>query len=665
MAQHWVNILGNVSDPGSSSLTYSLDGGTTEFDLSVGPDGRRLNDPGDFNVEIDFSDLTTGINSVLITATDSLNNVTSKTITVNKYNSVWPIPYSINWSSVTNIQDVAQIVDGLWTIDTDGVRSGQPGYDRIIAVGDVNWTDYEVTVPIKIHGPDPDAFNPDIYPNSVGPGLGIILRWQGHIDADGSKPTWGWWDSGATAWYEFFEGGGGSLDLTGDNVYSADPDGRTLSLDPVRYFWKMRAQTIPGQGTQYSLKVWEDGQLEPLVWQMSGLELEDDLASGSFLMVAHHVDASFGNVNVIPLQNSAIPVVSNSNVTMSPDGTQATITWTTNVMTTGQVNYGTTSAYGLTETDNTPGTNHSVTLTNLSPNILYYYRITAVSESDGFVTDYIQQTFTAASTHMLTVTVTPPGSGVVSVDPDQPTYSYGQEVTLTATANPGWTFTQWSGDLGNIDPALRVEIGPGNNYVILENSQFKAQYEPFVVNFAQFGIRKLEIKNAGNENQVGTGYNYYMDADSQRGTLSSASIVYNGEDRKTVHLEWNKRGDPAKKIIYEVSIYPNGKFLKFDYLNIQYGINWVDQGKPGGTNNGVHVAYGGDTWLRGYITHNDPIAAGSYYNRYPGDGVYDPADGGSLNYNGHFIVGVYNPANGRGFARVAPVADIDIIKLLI
>ena len=52
-----------------------------------------------------------------------------------------------------------------------------------------------------------------------------------------------------------------------------------------------------------------------------------------------------------------------------------------------------------------------------------------------------------------TLTVNVVGSGTVGKAPDQATYHYGDVVTLTATADPGWTFAGWSGDLsGTANP---------------------------------------------------------------------------------------------------------------------------------------------------------------------------------------------------------------------
>ncbi len=216
------------------------------------------------------------------------------------------------------------------------------------------------------------------------------------------------------------------------------------------------------------------------------------------------------------------------------------------------------------------------------------------------------------------------------------------------------------------DPELSVEIGPGNSYVVLENSTLRVEYLPFYADFDQFAIRHFTIKVGGGGDQVcGCGQHYYIDADAGRGVLADAWIVQDDDQRKTVHLEWFKNGDTSRRIIHEVSIYPWGCFIRVDYINVKYGTNLVDLGTPGGVMNGAHVAYGAADWVRGYVTHDYAPTVGSYYNRYPPDGVNDPADGGSLNYNDQFIVGVYNPANGIGFGRVAPVADTSILKLLL
>jgi uncharacterized repeat protein (TIGR02543 family) len=48
--------------------------------------------------------------------------------------------------------------------------------------------------------------------------------------------------------------------------------------------------------------------------------------------------------------------------------------------------------------------------------------------------------------------------GTVSRNPDQATYHYGDEVTLTATADPGWTFDHWSGDATGSDNPVVITI---------------------------------------------------------------------------------------------------------------------------------------------------------------------------------------------------------------
>jgi uncharacterized repeat protein (TIGR02543 family) len=64
----------------------------------------------------------------------------------------------------------------------------------------------------------------------------------------------------------------------------------------------------------------------------------------------------------------------------------------------------------------------------------------------------ITATFTQIPTYTLVINTS--GNGIVTVDPAQSSYSEGEQVMLTATADPGWEFSGWSGDLtGSTNPA--------------------------------------------------------------------------------------------------------------------------------------------------------------------------------------------------------------------
>ena len=80
------------------------------------------------------------------------------------------MPYSVDWSTVSDIQDVAQVVDGQWII-SNGKVTPIPGYDRIIAMGNMTWKNYTVTVPITL--------NSEM--TSPGANFGIALRWKEHV----------------------------------------------------------------------------------------------------------------------------------------------------------------------------------------------------------------------------------------------------------------------------------------------------------------------------------------------------------------------------------------------------------------------------------------------------------------------------------------------------
>ncbi|TSD06307.1 MAG: hypothetical protein Greene07147_166 [Parcubacteria group bacterium Greene0714_7] len=88
------------------------------------------------------------------------------------------------------------------------------------------------------------------------------------------------------------------------------------------------------------------------------------------------------------------PALAVSNTeTASVSTSTVRITWQTNKNADGQVQYGTTSAYGSLSLLGTISTSHSISLSSLTPNTKYYYR--AISKTSSGETAYSQpQTFT-------------------------------------------------------------------------------------------------------------------------------------------------------------------------------------------------------------------------------------------------------------------------------
>jgi len=62
----------------------------------------------------------------------------------------------------------------------------------------------------------------------------------------------------------------------------------------------------------------------------------------------------------------------------------------------------------------------------------------------------------AATISYLTVNID--GSGVVELNPDGGTYDSGTEVELASTADPGWVFSDWSGDLISSDNPVTITM---------------------------------------------------------------------------------------------------------------------------------------------------------------------------------------------------------------
>jgi len=290
--QTWVNILGNVADrDGIAEFTYSLNGGARQ-QLTVGPDGRRLAVLGDFNAEIAFVDLELGDNTVVLRAVDNLGNEITETINVTRVDGDGTLrDRTYTWDGVDNPQDVVQIPDGKWAInDNDQIYTVDPDYDRVFAIGDESWMNYEVEVEVTPNALDVNAYQE----NSGSPSIYLVGSWPGHVDWTGLQPRTGYWPLGAFALWVWPPEK--QLQLTGNEREAEATTPRQPPEFGTTYIFKLRAVEIP-DGIAYSFKVWARGDSEPEEWELTIVD-ESGPRSGSILIAAHHIDASFGTITV-------------------------------------------------------------------------------------------------------------------------------------------------------------------------------------------------------------------------------------------------------------------------------------------------------------------------------------------------------------------------------
>jgi hypothetical protein len=300
-----INILGSVEGKEQiETLSYSLNGAPARW-LSMGVDLRRLARPGDFNIEIERGDLLNGANDVVIRATLQGGAILSSTVRVHYTpGRVWPLPYTIEWSKARRIQDVAEIMDGLWRLTSRGVRTAEPYYDRAIAIGDIRWTDYEVLTSVIFHRMLAREIVPKGPPFSNHAHGSLLLRWGGHDD-DGKQPRVKWHPTGGLAMLRANAGSEGNRWIWhgGESGFLAEETRvRPIEVGSL-YHFRARVETLPGPRTRYSVKRWNTRDQEPPDWDLVGVDGAQDLQSGSLLLVVHHADVTFGNVEVKPLQD--------------------------------------------------------------------------------------------------------------------------------------------------------------------------------------------------------------------------------------------------------------------------------------------------------------------------------------------------------------------------
>ena len=330
--QPQVNVLGNVQDADedrvaqSVTLEYRLGSGAW-LPLALGDDRTisyapwRLANEGDFNLELTLAELTQGTpsggvyqNDVLLRATDDDGHTSFQSLRVDIVaGNSWDPNYSVDWNSILNQGGRAsaggQIVDGRWNVENvSGLGSvlrtdpTQLGYDRLVAIGEGQgpnaWENYEAEMDVTILGLDPQGYTT----GTASYAFGFVLRWTGHT-ANGPypQPNHNIYPFGAAFLYRWFDNHERWELWRGyDEGIQSLPNG-DISLN-TRYSIKLRCEDDPSGGQRYRMKLWAFGSSEPSGWTYDYTSPASDTADrGSVVLVAHHADVAFGNIQVTEL----------------------------------------------------------------------------------------------------------------------------------------------------------------------------------------------------------------------------------------------------------------------------------------------------------------------------------------------------------------------------
>lgn len=299
------NLFGHVVHAnGIRSLTYSVNSGS-EVILNY-KRYRRIDRFGDFNADIPVSILNRTENLVVLTVKDKMNRTIRDTVWIRRVYNHMPLPATIHWAEVKELQDVGQIVDGKWEITQNGLQVVEPGYDRIFMIGDKSWKDYEITVPVKIFG----LLDKDYQPCNTGNSFGIIMRFQGHSVGGPwyfpeAQPKWGYLPIGALGFLEL-ESGYAELNIY-RSVKHGPPTvnfGLFYTDDDIEYIIKMRCQTVSNNSakstaTLYSFKIWKQDESEPEQWDWQYTETSKHaLDRGGICLFANNVKMTFGDIHI-------------------------------------------------------------------------------------------------------------------------------------------------------------------------------------------------------------------------------------------------------------------------------------------------------------------------------------------------------------------------------
>jgi hypothetical protein len=331
---------------------------------------------------------------------------------------------------MSSVQNGAQVVDGNWQISGGTVGPVAPGYDRLLALGDMSWKDYEVTVPVTVH-----SLNTADLDNSAG--VGLIARWRGHFQVGNEQPAGGWRKLGTLTWFRWNQNQVGAWEMRGNGGSFLQQSSEQPLAFGTTYMFKLSVQssTLEGEPSTYRFKVWPMGQQEPAQWFLQSTGSLNEPETGSIMLVAHQAMVSFGKVEVRNITNVkpeiTIQQPQNGEIIVEPLKDEYTYGETVTIRALGD------SGYRLGNwTGHFSGTQNPIVF-DITKNVT------------------VGAAFVPGPQPTLTVNVV--GQGTVDIQPKKNQYLYGELVTLTPRPANGYLFAGWSGGYTGADnPATIV-----------------------------------------------------------------------------------------------------------------------------------------------------------------------------------------------------------------
>ncbi|MDJ1009225.1 MAG: hypothetical protein QNJ13_15525 [Paracoccaceae bacterium] len=302
------NVLGRLA---SVDALLSLGWETAEGrggelrSLNVGPDGARLADPGDFNIEIPVEDIAPEGLAIRIVAEFADIGRVIKRVEIRRQPNATPLPFATELGPEA-IGNSVSVIDGLWSGQGGGLRIASPYYDRVLAIGDPDWKDYSVLAEVSIHGWRRPVEGTDLGANVVH--VAVAPNWRGQTP-DGHQPARQWYPLGVTCEFHVqdFETRRFGFRMLDPGEVPGDPAKSFKVPRDARLSIRAGAWAAGGDRTLYACRAWPAGAPEPEAWDLVHLKPDDTNPTGGVLLIAHYTDATFHRVQVEQTARPALP----------------------------------------------------------------------------------------------------------------------------------------------------------------------------------------------------------------------------------------------------------------------------------------------------------------------------------------------------------------------